>query len=318
MRPVINPIFPVEAIDSVDELMAIAIGMEHEAAWRYDQLALAMAARGEGELATLFRQMAELEREHEGGLGRWSEREGRPPPPPASFDWRLPETFGDEADGALAHTLTPYRALGIAVANEERAFAFYSYLAALAEDADIRLRAEALAREELDHVQQLRVLRRRAFHMDRPPPRRIRRARDTQDLAALAHGLELASAELDDAAALGLDEPAAAMLRRQAGAARQRARRFGHAPPGPGGTAAEGARVAGLLAPGALTAEGALKLSLRNAEEVAEAYMATAEQAVDDALMRQAQDLAEQAVARLAVVRSLLDEHHRRGGVEAG
>lgn len=312
MRPVINPIFPVESVESIDVLMAIAVGMEHEAAQRYDELARAMAVRGEPELTALFRQLAEVEREHEAGLGRWAEREGRPAPAPVSFGWRLPETFGDEAEGALAHTLTPYRALSLAVANEERAFTFYSYLAALAADGDVRLRAEALAREELNHVQQLRVMRRRAFHMDRAAPRRVRRARDPDELAGLAHGLELASAEVDEAVAATLDGPAGAMLNQQVAAARLRAKRFGYALPGPGSAAAEGARAAGLLAEGLLTPEGALKLSLRNAEEVAEAYMATAEHAVDDELMHQAQDLAEQAVARLAVVRSLLDDYRRR------
>lgn len=316
MKPAINPIYPVEEIGSIDELMAIAVGMEHEAALRYDQLAQAMAGRGEPELAGLFGSLAELEREHEAGLGRWADREGRATPLPAAFSWRMPETFGDEAEGARAHTLTPYRALGIAVQNEERAFTFYTYLAAMAEDPEIRLRAEALAREELNHVHQLRVLRRRAFHMDHTIPRTLRRARDESELAGLAHGLERSSAEMDDAVAAILEASGehriGAMLRSQAEAAKLRANHFSYVRPGQGSGAAEGARAAGLLEPGSLTPEGALKLALRDAEEVADAYMATAEHAAEDGLMRQAQDLAEQAVARLAVMRSLMDEFERR------
>lgn len=312
MKQVINPLYPISNISSVDELMAIAVGMEHEAAARYDDLAQAMDRREEIELAALFRHMAELEREHEAGLGRWADREGRATPLPAVFAWKLPEAFGDEAEGARAHTLTPYGALGIAVQNEERAFTFYSYLAALAEDDTVRLRAEALAREELKHVHQLRMLRRRAFHMERDLPRGIRRARDTTELARLAHAMEHAAAGLDEAVAAVLDADgasgAAAMLRQQAGAARLRAQRFVSSPSDLGSQAAEGARAAGLLEPGALTADGALKLSLRNAEEVAEAYMTTAEHALDGQLLREAQELAEEAVARLAVVRSLIDE----------
>jgi len=316
MRPVINPLYPIEEIDSIDGLMAIAVGMEHEAATRYEQLAWVMGERGETELAAVFDNLAKLEREHEAGLGRWADREGRTKPLPAAFAWRMPETFGDEADGMGAHTLTPYRALGIAVQNEERAFTFYSYLAAMAEDSDIRLRAEALAREELSHVHQLRVLRRRAFHMDRTLPRAPRRARDEAELARLAHGLERSSAELDDGVAAILDangEPGAAgMLRRQAGAARLRANQFGAARPAQGSASAEGMRATGLLEAGALTVLGALKLALRNAEEVAEAYMATAEHASDDTLMNEAQGLAQQAVAHLAVIRSLMDDYKRR------
>lgn len=316
MKPVINPIYPVEEIGSIDELMAIAVGMEHEAALRYDQLGQAMDGRGEPDLAGLFRTLAALEREHESGLGRWADREGRATPLPAAFSWRLPETFGDEAEGAQAHTLTPYRALGVAVRNEERAFTFYSYLVAIAEAPDIRLRAEALAREELNHVHQLRVLRRRAFHMDRAIPRTLRRARDDAELARLARGLERSSAELDDVVAAVLEDMGehriGAMLRSQAGAATLRADRFSDVEAGQGSGAAKGARAAGLLEPGSLTAEGALKLALRDAEEVADAYLATAEHAAADSLMRQAQDLAEQAVARLAIMRSLMDEFERR------
>lgn len=316
MKAVINPAYPIAEIGSVDELMAIAVGMEHEAASRYEDLAEAMDRRQESELAALFRHMAELEREHEAGLGRWADREGRPRPPPAAFSWRMPETFGEQAEGVLAHTLTPYAALGLAVQNEERAFTFYSYLAALADDDVIRLRAEALAREELKHVHQLRVLRRRAFHMEREAPQAIRRARDVNELACLAHGLEQAAARLDESMADVLESNgegrAAALLRQQAGAARLRAKRYAVARPSAGSRAAEGARAAGLLEPGILTSHGALKLSLRNAEELAEAYMATAEHALDAGLMRQAQELAEEAVARLAVVRTLMEEGEGR------
>lgn len=285
VKPAINPAYPITEIGSVDELMAIAVGMEHEAARRYDDLAQAMDLRREPELAALFRQMAGLEREHEAGLSRWAEREGRPKPPPAAFAWSMPETFGDEAEGAFAHTLTPYGALGAAVRNEERAFTFYSYLAALAEDDAVRLRAEALAREELKHVHQLRVLRRNAFHMERAAPRALRRARDLGGLGGLAHGLEQASARLDEAMAAALasagDTRAATLLRQQAEAAAARARHYAASPPGPGSAAAEGAAQAGLTAPGHLTRHGALHMSLRNAEEVVEAYMATAEHAQD-------------------------------------
>ena len=51
---------------------------------------------------------------------------------------------------------TPYRALAMAVRNEERAFAFWSYVAAYSEDSEIKKAAEAMAREELGHVSTLR------------------------------------------------------------------------------------------------------------------------------------------------------------------
>ena len=55
----------------------------------------------------------------------------------------------------------------MAVRNEERAFAFWSYVAAHAEAPEIRQAAETMAHEELGHVATLRRERRRAFHAER-------------------------------------------------------------------------------------------------------------------------------------------------------
>ena len=62
--------------------------------------------------------------------------------------------------------MTPYRALSMAVRNEERAFAVWSYVAGFAEDPEIKKSAESMAREELGHVATLRNERRRAYHSE--------------------------------------------------------------------------------------------------------------------------------------------------------
>lgn len=306
MAAFINPVYPIASIGSLEEMMAIATGMEHEAANRYEELAARMDGR-DTELARLFRSLAEMEREHEHGIGRWAVREGLPVPEAKTFSWRMPETFGDEAGVPL----TAYEALGIAVRNEERAFTFYAYLAALSEDDEVRSRAEALAREELEHVNQLRVMRRRAFHMDRPPPRGLRRARTLAEWPALVAGLEQGSAALDRLVSDILDregDPDCAALLRQE-AEKAAARQGGFAgQPGPATPAFAGARAAGLLDGATLTRDGALRLSLRNAEEVADAYMATAEHASDEDLMREAQEMARHAIARAALIRTILEK----------
>lgn len=304
MPPVINPVFPIEAIGSVDELMSIAVGMEHEAALRYEQLAERMRLRSDEDMHALFLRMAALERDHQAGIGRWAAREGRPAPEPATFSWSFPETF----DTAEATSLTPYRALSIAVRNEERAFSFYAYLAALAPDERVRARAEALAREELEHVNQLRALRRQAFHMDRPPPIAARRVRSLAELQNVAAALDWGSRQAADCAAAALQaagENDAATLARAA------------APPadaatGLASTAMEGARAAGLLTPGTLTPDGALALALRDADEVVEACMAMAEQAADEEVLRQAQILAERSAAHAALLRTLVEDRAAR------
>lgn len=310
MHQPINPDYPVTEVRSIDELMDIAVAMEHEAARRYEQLARRTEAHGEAEMVALFRQLAQLERDHERGLAAWAGREGRRTPTPTTFAWRLPETFGDEAD---ERPLDPYQALAIAVRNEERAFSFYAYLAALCDaDAQLTARAEALAREELNHVAQLRALRRSAFHQRTAAPPRPAIA-DLDDLYQMAAGLERASAEIDGLLAGILDgagqHTAALMLSRCRDSDRQRLAGLtavqGSAKPGAESDCLLGARRAGLLRPGALTAEGALALALRNAQEVLDHYLTAADHATDAGVLAEAQVLAEAAMARLAVIRAL-------------
>lgn len=192
----INPDYPIHSVETVEELMDIAAAMEDEAARRYDQLA--RRVDGQPELAALFSRLAELERAHLKGLEAWAARERRRAPVAAGFSWRLPETFGDEAD---ERPLDPYQALAIAVRNEERAFAFYTYLAAqCAGRAELAARAEALGREELKHVALLRAMRRRAFHArDKAPARsRVHTLAELHRLAAEAETAEPSLAQCQE------------------------------------------------------------------------------------------------------------------------
>ncbi|MCW2242485.1 ferritin-like domain-containing protein [Azospirillum canadense] len=192
----INPEFPIGPVRTVEELMDLATGMENDAAARYEELVIAMQRRDEPALADLFRRLAALEREHEEGIARWAVRDGLRPPAPAHYPWRLPETFDNEADGAAAHTLSPYEALAIAVRNEERAFTFYTYVYAVAGSAEIQRRAKALAQEELSHVALLRDWRRRAYHAARPAASRGLPG-SPEELRVRALGLERVAAEVE-------------------------------------------------------------------------------------------------------------------------
>lgn len=312
----INPIYPLEEISSVDELMEIAVGVEHEAAARYESLAKIMENQGEAPLAATFRELAELERVHETGLGSWARREGRASPSPTLFAWHFPETFAWEDAGGVPPS--PYQALSTAVDNEEKAFSFYTYLAAMAHArSDIRQRAEALAREELNHVAQLRRLRRRAYHRQagewQAGKLRGKRAAVStlSELRRMAWGLETGSAQLAILAAKCLDDAGlttGAIVIRQAKEQTERslAMLAEDKSPLPGSPAVEAARGSGLLAPGALTSNGALALCERDAQEVLDVYLTIAEQAKDEVLLHAAQHLAETAMARLALIRSLI------------
>ncbi len=288
--------------------MDVAVGMEHEAALRYGQLAGIVARQGKSDLAALFGRLAELEKAHEDELTQWAERDGLRAPQPVQFDWRMPET-SDQAEGA--QLFGPYEALAVAVRNEERAFAFYTYVAASALTEEVRRRAEGMAREELEHVSLLRRWRREAFHASRQPRRRT--PRTLEELFALSAAMEIASAEVNDAAAAAVGASgaveAAAVLRRLADKARGHV--GGAAPNVPGSDAAEGARASGLLRSGSLTAEKAVRLSIQDAEEILDTYLAAAEHATEETLLNEAQKRAEQSLGRLALTRSLLADPDR-------
>ena len=159
---------PAGSVKSLEELFAIAAAMEQEAATRYAEIAARMRQEGDPALAEVFERLSADERGHLDSVVHWSERTKGQAPDPARIRWELPETFDDEG-AATAHPrlLSAYRVLSMAVRNEERAFAFWSYVAAHAEGAEIRQAAEAMAHEELGHVAILRRERRSAFHAER-------------------------------------------------------------------------------------------------------------------------------------------------------
>lgn len=76
----------------------------------------------------------------------------------------IDETSLVESGGT--ESLSSYKALQLAVRNEERAFAFYAKVAALSPDATVREYADRMAEEELHHVALLRLERRHAWRAE--------------------------------------------------------------------------------------------------------------------------------------------------------
>lgn len=153
---------------SMPLLVGIASAIERESLKRYAALAETMERRGEAATAAAFRVMLDEERHHVDEVARWAAGLGEAVPEPGKFDWRLPAELSsswDEISGSAL--LTPYRAFAIAVDNEKRAFALYSYLAARAADPRVRVQAERLGIEELRHAAVMRRWRREAWHRER-------------------------------------------------------------------------------------------------------------------------------------------------------
>lgn len=150
------------AVESMEELLAIARAMEQEAINGYVALAERMRSENRPDLATVFDALVSEEEGHLGAVDRWiDESDGAIPVIVAPQE----PLFDDEGAAVVApELLNSYRAFSMAVRNEERAFVFWTYVAAHAPSEDIRLAAERMAKEELGHVAVLRRERRRAFH----------------------------------------------------------------------------------------------------------------------------------------------------------
>jgi len=277
---------PAGTVESLDELFALANAMEEEAANRYAGLAEDMRRQNKVALAEVFAQLAAAEREHVDSVARWSRSRRGKAPDPALVRWKAPKTFDGETAGEIgtSRLTTPYRALAMAVRNEERAFAFWSYVAAYSQDSEIKQAAEAMAREELGHVSTLRKERRRAYHKEHDETERRGRG-DTVMMQIDARALELRlAAQLADLEHV-LVGAAAARTRQLVEETMQmseKAQGIGKFP---------------------------VSLQQRDAETISEAladgYLESAESSRDQTQVALLQGLAERAIARLAWLRSL-------------
>lgn len=301
MRPpswfVATKILPAGQVTSAEQLMAIAHGMEREAARRYRELAVRMRLRGEDALAGIFSFLADIEDKHAAQVEARSVGLTGHPPDPATVGWDLPDDFPEEE--ARSASLSPYRALAIAVRNEERAFAFYSYIAAYATP-ELRRVAEQLANDELEHASLLRRERRKAWRAQgasvvplEPQPETV------EMLLAEAVPMERAAAAVHRALAAHLratGNPEVASL--FDAAANDEADLAG--------TLADRLPAGEAPAP-RMPAAGSVRDGLRLLEDAFERYARIAERATVEAVMLEAQALVERALRRLALVHGALD-----------
>ena len=267
-------------ISSADELLAVAEALEQESAVRYRALAARMAEQGDADMAARFAALAAIEDRHATEVADRSHTLLGHAPDPARVRWDLPEGYDEAA--ARGATLSAYEALAFAVRNEERAFAFFTYVAAEAQRPDVRALAEQLARDELGHAALLRHQRRRAFHAERPAA--VYHPDSVEALRALARQWDADAAAAHQALAKALDATGeasdAAIFRRLA---EQEAATAG----GARSTAMPTLRSA---------ADG-----MRLLEEGFDRYALIGERAANERVVAEAQRLAADVVARLAL-----------------
>lgn len=205
MSAILLPYPPELTAGTIEEIVAAAYALERAAAARYQNLGRAMRQVGHEDVARVFEDLAAEEQRHVASVERLSASLLSRVPTQDIVRWVLPDTFGPEEAGPTA-LLTPYKTLGIAVRSEERAFAFWTYVAAGATDATVRTQAETMAWQELLHAAKLRAARRRAYHAERAARRP---AAPTGDRALSLEALGVERGRIDGEAAAYLSAAAA-------------------------------------------------------------------------------------------------------------
>lgn len=274
---------PVDVIATVPQLVALAGALARQVIALYSGLGKRMAELGNESARTTFAHIESIQREHARDLPEWDTGEA-----PAVF-------HGEDLD--KTRLVTPYMAYSLAVRNEERAFAFWSYVSAHARDPRVQTEAERLAHAEMDHVRVLRAERRRAYRergrsgsVAEPPP-----IASIADFRREAARREAALSNLHGRIATALDgagDGFAAELAAIAHEESEIAREFGGAAETADGPALPADDPGGLLA-----------MATEALEATVELYLAVAEQSQREEVIAAAQTLACDGIGRLSRLR---------------
>jgi rubrerythrin len=141
---------------TLEAFMSQALAMELEAAQRYSELADMMEVHNNREVMELFRKMSVIEGKHArqimDEMGWKDAPAGARAPRWQGFE--SPETIpGDEAH----YLMTPWHALELALAAEQRAEAFFAHLVSVAVAEPVRKAALELQEEEREHVELIKA-----------------------------------------------------------------------------------------------------------------------------------------------------------------
>ena len=153
-------------IGSLADLLAVAYQIEADAAERYDTLAGQMEQHNNPELVATFRDLSRAEGIHRDEIKRLA----------GDFDvvahareaarWTKGES-PEAVDLAGAHyMMTPWHALRLALAGEQRALAFFKEVVETTTDPEVKKMAEEFVEEEAEHVN----LVHRLLRKHRAPP----------------------------------------------------------------------------------------------------------------------------------------------------
>lgn len=139
-------------IASLADLYAAAWRIEADAVERYRALADRMAAFGNAELVDVFRDLAQAESIHRDEIERMAGDLDVAAHARRIGGWEAHDSPETAPLDAAHPAMTPWHALKLALAGEERAHAYFKQVAATADDPQIRALASEFVEEEAEHV----------------------------------------------------------------------------------------------------------------------------------------------------------------------
>lgn len=291
---------PPVPVRSISELYAIAFDLAQRAGQRYGTLS-EQIDENSGPLRRIFEVLATRELDRADSLSATCLATCGKRPDITDLRWTpidvVPAAeIDDIKDSSLS---TPYKAWVLAARHRQRAFVFWTYVIALAEDPLVRLTAEKLAHEALSEGNLFRRERRLAWRAERKIG--VDNAATTHDgIAEPAPAALLECLLLKDMMAWsqGLDP-----------AQRERLLTLGAVPlPPPFLTSTD----RDCTEPGYAEIEQVKRRALRRAEQLSNIYLNEADYAADQRSMELAQKLAAQSIMRLAGLRHLASESGTR------
>ncbi len=153
-------------VASVADLFAVAYQIEADAVERYELLADQMETHNNPELVTVFRDLSRAEAIHRDEIRRLAGDIDVVAQAQRMAKWKHGES-PEAADLSEAHYLmTPWHALQLALAGEQRALAFFKSVVDSAKDPAIKKLADEFVEEEAEHVNLVHRLLRK---YPRPP-----------------------------------------------------------------------------------------------------------------------------------------------------
>jgi len=139
-------------VASVADLFAVAFQIEADAVERYDLLADQMATHNNPELVAVFRDLSRAEAIHRDEIRRLAGDIDVVAHAHNMAKWKHGESPEAASLGDAHYLMTPWHALRLALAGEERALAFFKSVVESAKDPAIKKLADEFVEEEAEHV----------------------------------------------------------------------------------------------------------------------------------------------------------------------